>query len=172
MKQKHLSQEEKEKLYKEKFDAYFNKVNPFITTEKPPSVSSFWPIHNFALCEPHIIKKKTSGIIIPDQLQKKQEGIMNDAIAFKVIKVGPECVNVKPGDYILQNQQSAPLMYPLIDDVTSSNPVDHEIREYKLFAENWIGGICREDAKPEDFKHSKWPEWSYKSTGVKKPEED
>lgn len=136
-------------------DAYVGKINPLLAGSKPQLLSEFWPLHNMVVCKPQQIQTATkSGIHFDPESLERQKQAINDAIGFKVVKVGPEVVNVKDGDTIFYGSAVRPQLIPLIDDVTG----DFIVREYHCFAENWLVAVIREDAKAEDFKDSPIPD--------------
>lgn len=108
------------------------------------TLANYHPLHDGIVVKKHEVKDITdSGILIPEAAKKAANGLTEDDLAYEVVKVGPECVNVIPGDFVILGQQTG---YPLIlkDDKGNS-------KEYGQIFQNWILGVFREGAKPEDF---------------------
>lgn len=99
-------------------------------------LSEYWPLHNGIIVEPHKIRDETSGgIFVPDTVKEQATNTAEDDLAYKVLKVGPEAVNVQEGDFILMGQQTGYGLY-LLDDSGK------EVECYQVF-ENWVLGIFR-----------------------------
>lgn len=130
------------------YDKYMKVVNPYITNSKIQKLSEFYPLHNMVLCAPYIIKQESSsGIIIPEHIRAQQTSVINDALALQAIKVGAEVKVVREGDFVFCGTPETPVLIPLIDDLG-----DGQVRQYKCYPENWIAGVLRENANPNDFK--------------------
>jgi len=146
------AQEDLKKRFEAKWQSYWFKVNPVQKPKKIQRLEDFKPLHDMVLCEPQADPsdmKTESGIITQSVAEaKKQEDVINDAIAFQVIKVGAEVVNVRAGDYAFQGMKSTPLLIPLMCSETE------EVRSYRLFSESWLGGVLRSDYVDVDFIHS------------------
>jgi co-chaperonin GroES (HSP10) len=109
------------------------------------TLANYHPLHDGIVIKLHEIKDVTdSGIMIPEAAKQSARSITEDDLAYEVLKVGPECVNVRPGDFVTLGQQTG---YPLILKDESGNT-----KEYGQIFQNWILGVFREGAKPEDFQ--------------------
>tara|TARA_R100000995_G_scaffold16783_1_gene6647 strand:- start:6110 stop:6541 length:432 start_codon:yes stop_codon:yes gene_type:complete len=108
------------------------------------TLDSYHPLHDGIVVKMHEVKDVTdSGILIPEEAKKGARSITEDDLAYEVLKVGPECVNVRPGDFVILGQQTG---YPLIMKDDKGNT-----KEYAQIFQNWILGVYRDGAKPEDF---------------------
>lgn len=106
----------------------------------------YHPMHNGLLIEPHSIADLTkSGLYVPEHVKKQAEAMVEDDLAYRVLKVGPEVVNAIPGDYVLTGPERG---YPVVVDTEEGKKMFYQIFE------NWVLGIFRPGASPEDFKPS------------------
>ena len=100
------------------------------------------PLHNGVLLETQTVEEKTeSGIYLPTAEVEKQKNTINDAVAWKVAKIGPEVVNLKVGDWVIMG---------------GNTPFAVELQEglYLQVFENWIVGLFREGITLEDVGES------------------
>lgn len=107
----------------------------------------YWPLHNGILMKRHnVVDKTASGIIVPEEAMSKARAMVEDDLAYEVLKVGPEIVNVKVGDYVVLSMDSQYV-------VRLEDGPDKEDMYYQVF-ENLIIGLFRKNAKVEDFGES------------------
>lgn len=119
----------------------------FKSNEINQKYDSYWPLHNGIVLERHKIRDKSKGgILIPESAQKTNENTVEDDLAYRVLKVGPEITNVKVGDFVFTSMDSQYVLY--LEDGPSK-----ENLYYQIF-EQWVLGVIREGAELEDFKPS------------------
>lgn len=105
-------------------------------------LEQYFPLHNGIVVElPVIVEMTEGGIHIPQSVKNKMGVSIEDDQAWKVVKIGPECVNIKVGDWIMFSRQT-PIALML----------DNKL--YYQFFENFVVGLFRAGAKSEDFKKS------------------
>ena len=105
------------------------------------------PMHNGILMKKHqVIDQTASGIIVPDEVKKKAQSMTEDDLAYEVLKVGPETVNVDVGDFVV-------LAMDFQYQIRLEDGPDKGDMYFQIF-ENNVLGVIREGAKPEDFKPS------------------
>ncbi len=108
------------------------------------TLKSYNPLHDGIVVKMHEVKDVTdSGILIPEAAKQGAASITEDDLAYEVLKVGPECANVRPGDFVILGQQTG---YPLIMKDDKGNTT-----MYSQVFQNWVLGVYRDGAKPEDF---------------------
>ena len=105
----------------------------------------FFPIHNGMLLRRHrVVEKTESGLYIPESVAENADNMDEGDLAYEVLKVGPEVMNYKEGDYAIFGQNS---FYAVA--------LKHDKKDKELFYiafENWAVGVFRQGAKAEDFK--------------------
>lgn len=106
-------------------------------------LDNYFPLHDGILVKLPEIKDVTdSGIIVSELTKQNAKSVTEDDLGYEVVKVGPECVNVQPGDFVLMGQNRG---YPVY--LKEGN----ETKEYAQLFQNWIIGVFRTGAKEEDF---------------------
>lgn len=106
------------------------------------TIENYFPLHNGLLLETVTVQEKTeSGIYLPESVVEHQKNTVDDSKGWRVIKVGPEVVNIKEGDFVIFGKAT-----PI--------GVDLEGELYLQIFENWVCGVFREGATTEDFKAS------------------
>jgi len=117
------------------------KVPATYTNTIEQKLENYEPLHNFVLTEtPFVPDSNGKGLYLdPKYRQDLANGNkMDESIALKVVKVGPEVVNVKPGDYVL----------------TKGTPsiISLDGRMYTQYLESWLVGIFM--SEPRELKKS------------------
>ena len=135
-------------------DKWMKMVNPFITNAKPQHLSEYGCLHNLVLIEPHIVREKVGSIIMSEADKDEQEKVTNSALAYKVVKIGPEVVSVRVGDYVFKGKPQPGYLTPLIEDTEGG---DGQVHGYESLPENWCTGLLRKDLNEEDLKPSPMP---------------
>lgn len=153
--QRQIDVEKTKQQMNDSLEGWLKTVNAYIIPGNEQNLSEYYPLHNMVLLAPHVVREQTdSGVLFSPAEVQAQKDIVNSGIAYKVVKVGPEVVNCKVGDYVIKGSPQPGYPIPMIDDREDG---DGKVHSYACYAENWIVGVFRSDSDASEFVKSPHP---------------